>query len=267
MKNFLLEIRTRNETLFYFGLVCFIASALFWALTKTSNIHVCGVNAWFKPLKFAISTFLFVWAMAWYCHYLVNFQVVFYNWTVILLLGFEIVYIAWMAGNGDISHYNQRTPIYSFLFSLMAIAATVVTLYTGYIGIIFFVQPFPNLPDYYVWAIRLSLFIFVVFAFEGFVMGAKLSHSVGLVNDNSDMYVVGWSKKVGDLRIAHFIGMHALQVLPILSYYLLKNTKFTFLLSFFYGFLALVTLIHALNGKPIVTLKINQNATNNERKE
>jgi hypothetical protein len=49
--------------------------------------------------------------------------------------------------------------------------------------------------------------------------------------------------------------MHALQVLPILSYYVLKNTKLTIGLSIIYGLLALLTLIQALQGRPLLKKK------------
>ena len=54
--------------------------------------------------------------------------------------------------------------------------------------------------------------------------------------------------------LAHFIGMHALQVLPVLSFYLIKNTKGTVIVALLYGILALSTLIQAVQGKPIVSL-------------
>jgi hypothetical protein len=259
MITFLKELKTRNETLFYFGLLCLGFAMVFLILTKTTTTQVYGVNAWYKPFKFAFSTFLFAWAMAWYCHYLSNFNINLFNWTVILLLGFEITYIAIMAGKGQISHYNLSTPFYATMFSLMALAATLVTLYTAYTGILFFTQTFPNLPNYYLWAIRLSILIFVVFAFEGFAMGSRLSHTVGALNDNSNWFIVGWSKTAGDLRVSHFIGMHALQVLPVLSFYLLKNTKATILVSILYGLLAVITLVQALQGKPLFTTKQEKN--------
>lgn len=112
-----------------------------------------------------------------------------------------------------------------------------------------------ELPTYYVWAIRLGIIIFVVFSFEGFAMGSRLNHSVGAINDNSNWFIVGWSKTVGDLRVSHFIGMHALQVLPFLSFYLLKNTKATLIVSAIYALLAVLTLIQALQGKPLVRVK------------
>ena len=256
---FIQELKTRNETLFYYGLICLGIALLFLVLTNTTTTQVYGVNAYFKPFKFAFSTFLFAWAMAWYCYYLPSFNVGFFNWTVILLLGFEIVYIAIMASKGLTSHYNLSTPFYATMFSVMALAATLVTLYTAYVGFLFFSQSFPDLPNYYVWAIRLGILIFVVFSFEGFAMGSKLSHTIGAINDNSNWFIVGWSKTAGDLRVSHFIGMHALQVLPILSFYVFKNTKATILVSILYGLLALVTLVQALQGKPLFTSKQEKN--------
>jgi hypothetical protein len=49
--------------------------------------------------------------------------------------------------------------------------------------------------------------------------------------------------------------MHALQVLPILSYYVLKNIKLTVGLSVVYGLLAMLTLIQALQGRPLIKPK------------
>jgi hypothetical protein len=86
-------------------------------------------------------------------------------------------------------------------------------------------------------------------------MGSRLNHSVGALNDNSNWFIIGWSRTVGDLRVSHFIGMHALQVLPILSYYVLKNIKLTVGLSVVYGLLAMLTLIQALQGRPLIKPK------------
>jgi len=197
--------------------------------------------------------------MLWYCHYLPNFNVIPFIWVVIILFGFELIYIAFQASKGQLSHFNFNTPLYSVLYSLMGLAAVIVTLYTAYIGLLFFTQSFPNLPSYYVWSIRLGILIFVVFSFEGGLMSSQMSHSVGAVNDNSNWWIIGWSKTVGDLRVSHFIGMHALQLLPLLSFYFFKSTKATIIISIFYGILATTTLIQALNGKPIITQKNNLN--------
>jgi hypothetical protein len=254
MKTYLLELKLRNETLFWFGLLCLAASLAFLLLTKITQTQVYGVNAWFKPFKFAFSTFTLVWAMAWYMHYLSDFKVQYFNWAIIILLGFEILYIAIMAGLGKQSHYNISTPFYSAMYSLMAFAASAATLCIAYVAYLFFMQRFPDLPDYYVWAIRLGMVVFVIFSFEGFAMGARMNHSVGLLNDNSNLFILGWSCTVGDLRVAHFLGMHALQILPLLSFYLLRSTKLTFAAAALYLLLAAFTLFQALKGKPLIAL-------------
>ena len=125
---FIKELKIRNEYLFYFGLLCVIISIVCIILTKTTSTEIQGVNAWFKPLKFAISIGLFSWTMAWYCHYLSNFNVTPFNWTVITLFGFELIYIIFQASKGQLSHFNISTPTYSLLYSLMGLAAVLVTL-------------------------------------------------------------------------------------------------------------------------------------------
>ena len=252
MENLVQMLRLRNEPLFFFGLICLIVSVVFLVLTRFTNRQVLGVNAWYKPFKFALSITLYAWAMAWFCHYLTpSFNLTPFNWTVIGLLGFEIVYITLQAGRGQLSHFNQSSPVYATLYSFMALAATAVTLYTAYIGILFFIRNFPDLPDYYVWSIRIGITLFVIFALEGAMMVGRMSHTIGGPDGGDGLPVVNWSRHYGDPRIAHFIGMHALQVLPILAWYVLKDLKLTFLFGLFYAALAVFTLVQALNGKPL----------------
>lgn len=259
MINFVEELKSRNETLFYFGLICLVSALVFLSLTKFSNTQVYNVSAWYKPFKFAFSIFLFAWTMAWYCYYLPNFKVHYFNWTTIILLGFEIVYIAIQAYRGQLSHYNLSSPIYSVLYVAMALAASLVTIYTAYVGLLFFTNSFPALPNYYLWAIRLGILIFVVFSFEGFVMGSRLTHTIGGEDGGLGIPLLNWSTKFGDPRIAHFIGMHAIQVLPILSFYLLKNTKAIIAMAVLYVLLAVFTLVQALQGKPFFKFNRQQN--------
>ena len=248
--NFIETLITRNEYLFYFGLICFVLAVLFLLFTKALPKQVAGVNSWNKPFKFAISIMLYSWSMAWYCHYLPSFNTSQFSWTIIVLFGFEIIYIAIQAGRGQLSHYNFRTPLYTALFQMMGLAAALVTVYTAYVGFLFFKYDFPDLNSTYLWGIRSGIIIFVIFSFEGALMGSRMAHTVGGEDNGTGILLLNWSKKYGDLRIAHFIGMHALQLLPFLAFYLLKTTMSVLIVSALYGILALYTLIQALRGKP-----------------
>ena len=147
--NFFEKLIERNELLYYFGLINLVAGIVFLFLAYTTTNNLNGVNAWFKPFKFAISTTLYSWAMVWYGSYLQNFNTALFNWTIIITLGFEVIYIAYRASRAELSHFNMSSAFAGIMFSIMGFAATIATLYTGYIAILFFQYSFPSLPIYY----------------------------------------------------------------------------------------------------------------------
>jgi len=163
MIDFFAVLKSRNEPLFYFGLICLISAVFMLLITKFSHVQINGVNTWYKPIKFALSIGIFGWTMGWYTGYLeLPNQVSTYSWTTILLLGFELFYITFQAARGQLSHYNVSSSLYTSLTAAMAIAAIAATLYTGHIGILFCTGEFPELPGYYLWAIRIGIFLFVI---------------------------------------------------------------------------------------------------------
>jgi hypothetical protein len=246
-------VHDRNAVLFWFGTVNLVAAVLFLVAARFSDLEVAGANAWFKPFKFAVSIGVYSWTMAWFVHYLQEPVVArSFSWGIVVLLGFEIVYIAFMAAKGQQSHFNVSSPFFNGLYMLMAFAATAVALWTAYIGVLFMSRSFPDLPNYYVHAIRWGIFIFVIFSFEGFVMGSRLAHTIGGSDGGPGLPVVGWSTKFGDPRVAHFIGMHALQVLPILAYFILKDVRLIGFAALIYLALAAFTLWQALQGNPLI---------------
>ena len=247
------ELYLRNASLTIFGLACFAGALFCFAMLNISQVQVLGINAWIKPLKFFISTIIFVWSMAWYLGHLpTSGIIVAYNWTVIIVLAFELLYITWQASRGELSHFNVSTPGKATMFSLMGTSISIMTLFTLFIGVLFFTTPLPELPSAYLWGIRLGIIFFVIFAFEGGIMGSKLAHTVGGPDGSLGIKFLNWSLSKGDLRIAHFVGMHALQVLPILGYYVLTSTKFLIGFAFIYFGIATSVLIQALMGLPLI---------------
>jgi hypothetical protein len=255
MKNFFLELQNRNELLFWFGWINVIGALACLLLIQTTTTEVLGINAFVKPLKFFLSTVAVTWSMAWYMSYLNQpIPVKIYCWVLILMLSFEVFYITLRAAQGQLSHFNISSAFNGTMFSLMGLAISIFTLWTAYIGYLFFVNDFPDLPLSYVWGIRLGILFFVVFAFEGGMMGAKLSHTIGAPDGGVGLPLTNWSVRAGDLRIAHFIGMHALQLLPLLSYFFVRNVKVVMVISFVYFVITSLVFIQALLGKPLIKL-------------
>ena len=253
MNSFLKDLQRRNLLLYYFGWLCFAGGMICLLLTQTSQTIILGINAFIKPMKFFFSVGIFSWSMGWYLYHLEKSKKVrSYSFMVVLVMSFELFVITWQAANGRLSHFNTSTPLYGVLFTLMGIAITILAAWTGYMGYLFFRQKQFNAPMPYIWGIRLGIILFVLFSFEGGLMAARLSHTVGAADGGAGLPVVNWSKQYGDLRIAHFIGMHSLQILPLFGYYLAGNNRSVQLFGLIYFVLAMLLFIQALKGIPLL---------------
>ena len=87
-------------------------------------------------------------------------------------------------------------------------------------NIAFFRQKKFSIPDAYVWGISLGILVFILFSLEAGVMLSLMKHTVGGVDGSPGLPITNWSKNFGDLRIAHFAGLHALQILPLLGFFI-----------------------------------------------
>jgi hypothetical protein len=250
---FLNELKFRNEVLFYFGALCLTAAVICLILTWLIPLTLLGANVWLKPFKFLLSTAILTWSMAWYLHYLGHStSVVAYAWGIIILLTVENVYIFVQAARGLTSHFNTSNSFYSGMWSVMAFAAVGIAVWTIIVCIPFFTQNFPNLPIAYLWGIRMGIIIFAIFSLEGLAMGARMAHSVGAADGSAGLPIVNWSKTHGDLRVAHFFGMHALQILPLLGFFVFSNIWTMLGVGILYLAGVTATFLQAIAGKPFL---------------
>ena len=83
-------------------------------------------------------------------------------------------------------------------------------------------------------------------------MGSRLAHTAGGEDRGAGIKFLNWSISHGDLRIAHFIGMHGLQVIHLLAYFIFKNVPLTCVAATLYAGLAIFVLVQALKGIPLL---------------
>jgi hypothetical protein len=249
---FLHELKRRNPVMFWYGWLNVLGAIICLVLIQTTTVQVNNINAFIKPFKFFISIAIFCWTIGWFMYYLqMPNKVRNFNIMAVIVFAFEIFVITWQAANGRLSHFNNSTPLYAWLFRLMGIAIVTLTLWTGYIGYLFFKKKDFNLPKSYLWGIRLGIFCFVLFALEGGAMAAALRHTVGGDDGGKGLPLINWNRQHGDLRIAHFLGMHSLQLLPLFGYYFSNTSRTTITFALFYVILVTGVLIQALMGYPL----------------
>ncbi|MBD2720574.1 hypothetical protein [Hymenobacter armeniacus] len=183
---------------------------------------VTGAPAWLKPLKFSLSIIAFTWTLGWLLADLpqaAQRSVLYLSWGVAVSMLVEQAVIFGQAARGTTSHYNTNSALNGALFSLMGIFILVNTLMTVWALYLVWRHPLHG-PAGYVWGVRLGLLVFLVGSVLGGMMIHNLQHTVGAPDGGPGLPGLGWSTRAGDLRIAHFLGMHALQALPLLGWLL-----------------------------------------------
>lgn len=195
---------------------------------------ITGAPAWLKPAKFAISTAIYSFTLAGIHAFLPAWRRV--RWIASRTTGsvfiIEVAIIAAQAWRGTTSHFNMATPLDAVLFTVMGGAIVGQTCAAAAVAVALWRQTFAD--GDLKWALRLGLTIAIVGASTGGLMtrtteaqlaeartGRPLAvaggHTVGGPDGGPGLPGTGWSLEHGDLRVAHFVGLHAMQALPVFA--------------------------------------------------
>lgn len=177
---------------------------------------VLGQTVWLKPLKFAISFVAYAGALAWMLGQLPERALRRTGWVIVVTSVIEMIIITGQAARGVRSHFNLDEGVLdAVLFEIMG--GTIVVLYIGTVLVAARFLRTPDLNPAHALAIRLGLLLSVLGMSVGIVMVVVGAHAVGVPDGGPGLPLVGWSTAGGDLRIAHFVGLHGLQLLPLVA--------------------------------------------------
>jgi hypothetical protein len=90
------------------------------------------------------------------------------------------------------------------------------------------------------------------------------SHTVGGPDGGPGLPITGWSREHGDVRVAHFVGMHAVQALPLIAWLLTPiasmaaRRRAVIAAGVAYAGVFVLLLIQALNGHPLVPMMVSR---------
>ncbi len=234
--------------------------------------QLTGVPIWLKPFKFSVSLALYGATLAWMLSLLPRRnRVAEWAGTVVVAMGVaEMAIIVGQVLRGTTSHFNETSPLNAALWQLMGIVIMVLFAAHLVIGVVLLRRPIPDLAGRY--AVRLGLGLTLLGMLVALPMvlpgqapaveGIAGAHSVGVADGGPGLPLVGWSTTGGDLRIGHFVGMHALQVLPILAILLNRffggrldlhtRARLLVVAGGAYGALTILVTWQALRGQPLL---------------
>jgi len=242
---------------------------------------ITGAPAWLKPAKFALSVSVYCFTFVWLLGFvktrprLARFAA---NVTVVSFV-VEMAVILTQAARGTTSHFNLTTPLNASLWFTMGAFIVVVWTMNLLLAILLIVERIPDRP--FAWSLRFGLLISLVGMASGFLMvrptpdqrqniatsgRARIvgAHSVGVADGGPGLPVVGWSTVGGDLRVGHFLGLHAMQLLPFFGWWLARRRsarshfkeihRLCFVVTAGSAYLGLVVLLvwQALRGQSVI---------------
>jgi hypothetical protein len=206
--------------------------------------QVLGQPVWAKTTKFSISIALYGASMLWILGLLKDRApraVRIVSNGVAAILGLEMILLITQAIRGRAMHFNIATPLDTALWSIMGLG---IMVFWGFALVAAVVMLRQNIgPRSFTWSLRLGLIVVLIGFAQGFLMtgpnnlqlaalqsGQKLdlvgAHTVNSIRDGGPgIPFLGWSTNHGDLRVGHFIGIHAIQLIPLLGLFLMRRRE------------------------------------------
>lgn len=178
--------------------------------------RILGLNPWIKPIKFEVSVIVFLMSMgallaglgrlgAW----LRTRRWMAWGFGVAMVV--ENTIIAVQSLRGVRSHMNIGTPFDGVAFGTMGIF---IAFNTALVAVLLalYLRTRSGLPQAVTVSIWLGLAVMLAGSFEGVYMIVRYwGHTVGAKDGGPGLPFVNWSTQHGDMRVAHFFALHALQ--------------------------------------------------------
>jgi hypothetical protein len=261
MRQFIAEIDRRDRVLSRLGWFQIVLAVLMLAAMPFDHRTILGLSPWIKPGKFAVSIAIYAWTLAWFMPYLTGprWAKGLVRWGTAVAMVVEILCIAGQSWRGTTSHFNNATPLDCAIFGTMGL----FILFTMLLDVLFLALLFTHhqpLPAAYLWGIRLGLVGVLVAGGIGYFMVRHLAHSVGGRDGGPGLPIVNWSTEWGDLRVSHAVGLHALQILPLMGFGLSRARRLSprlqtgalVAVAVLYALVTGATFWQAADGRPLV---------------
>lgn len=202
------------------GLLNLAALVPVLVLMQVDDRQLLGINIWIKPAKFLMSIGIYLLTLTWLLPRVELGAVMrpALRWTFIVAMVGEAALISLQSWRGVQSHFNELLAFDARVFNVMGLLIVLNTIAAFVLLVRFVFTPRPGTPRAMLSGIHFGLLLFLVASGVGGLMIGQGAHAVGVPDGGSGLPFVNWSREGGDLRVAHFIGLHALQGLPLLGW-------------------------------------------------
>ncbi|RNC86253.1 MAG: hypothetical protein ED556_08115 [Winogradskyella sp.] len=226
LKDILSIVKRESPILYYIGILHFVLVAVCIVGFFLDTRMVTGINTWIKPLKFSISGGIYVLTSGYLAtlypfskrkRNIINNLV---SWP----LAFEIVIVVFQASRGVRSHFNRGNAFDGILFGIMGLLISIVVM-TMVFYIVETIRLKMKVSRPVQWGILLGWLVVFFGSWVGGQMIGQMAHNVGVVDGGEGLPLLNWSTIAGDLRVAHFFGLHGIQIIPLFAVVVTQKLK------------------------------------------
>jgi hypothetical protein len=186
------------------------------------------ISVWSKPIKFQLSLIVLMATMVWLLPLIAatarhGRAAAWTSLAIVLSSTLEIAYITVQAARGRASHFNIETPVEALGYQIMGIGAVILVSSCFILGLLIWRRGAADAPSglRHGAAIGLMLGAVLTLITAGVLGSGQLaanSHWIGGIrSDANGLFLLGWSRSGGDLRVPHFFATHIIQGLPLLG--------------------------------------------------
>jgi len=218
------EVKKENRLLYWIVIIYCITTVFCLVGVLIDDRTLMGVNVWIKPLKFSISIGIYTLTVGYLITLypysrrkknIINNLVI---WTLLI----ELAIIVYQGSRGVRSHYNEETLFDGILFMAMGLLIAINVL----LMLLFIIDTIRlklKTTKSIQFAILTGWLVLFFGSWIGGQMISQMAHNVGVADGGAGLPLVNWSSIGGDLRVAHFFGLHGIQIIPLFALWLSKK--------------------------------------------
>jgi len=210
-------LKHSNPFYFYTGLGFIGLGIITLILIFFDSTQVSGINRWIKPTKFAFSIGLYIITLIYVFDLLpVHWITQIAGSIIIITMVGEIICTVLQASRAVASHFNTSTPFDAKVFSIMGVLIFINTFILIILMLIIIARPEIDLTTKVAFVAALGSIL--IASYFGVKMVSINHHHLYPEMSGRSVPFLGWNIKAGDLRIPHFIGLHGLQIIPLVAF-------------------------------------------------
>jgi hypothetical protein len=234
---FIRQLWSASRSLSLIGWLLLADAVICLGMMTIDPQQITGIDAWIKPAKFGLSSSVTCLTLAWIASYLTEWPRL-RKWSARVFassIALEIVIINTQAARGTTSHFNVSTPIDKTAFIVMGFS--IATLWCAMAAMTYALFRQKISAPSWRWGLQLGLLVSLIGAAAGGFMLHQTAeqkaaddkyrgaHTVGAPDGGPGIPFLDWSTQHGDLRVGHFLGLHGVQVIPLIAWWLSRRNR------------------------------------------